>query len=42
MIKNEAQKFTKLIVSPFECFLKLQSAGGILLLIAAAIALFAK
>ena len=39
MIKKEAKKITQLIADPFERFLQLQSSGGLLLILATAIAL---
>lgn len=39
MIKNEAKKITQIIADPFERFLKLQSSGGLLLILATAIAM---
>lgn len=39
MIKIKTQKITQLIANPFERFLKLQSAGGLLLIIATVIAM---
>lgn len=39
MIKTEAKKITQLIADPFERFLKLQSSGGLLLILATVIAM---